>query len=89
MAEQAAYPALEPMWRRRGVYVLTDPPRWAKGCTFGPLQSDGFAYLCPECGGYGYLYDRDATCDFCKGKASIPLDDPRITDKQPRKAHDA
>lgn len=31
------------------------PDMFARGSEYGPLQSDGRTYLCPECGGYGYF----------------------------------
>jgi RecJ-like exonuclease len=61
----------------RGHYRRTDPAMFAKGSKYGPLQSDGFDYLCPDCGGYGYL-PNDPECGFCSGVGTIPLDDKRV-----------
>ena len=70
---------------RQGYYTQRNPETWAKGSEFGPLQCDGYDYLCPECGGYGYLYNKDARCGFCKGVGRIALDDPRLTTERPNK----
>jgi len=56
-----------------------NPEVWAVGSKYGPLQCCGLDYLCPDCGGYGYLLDKDKTCEFCNGKGDIALDDSRIT----------
>jgi hypothetical protein len=54
------------------------PKMWAKGSSYGPLLTDGYNYLCPECGGYGYL-PTEKKCSFCNGEKVIPLDDKRVT----------
>ena len=52
---------------------------FAKGSNYGPLQSDGYSYLCPECGGYGFVADDNAgTCKFCNGTGELALTDERI-----------
>jgi len=56
-----------------------NPEVWAVGSKYGPLQCSGLDYLCPDCGGYGYLLDKDKTCEFCNGDGFIALDDSRIT----------
>ena len=70
---------------RPGHYRQRQPAMWATGSQYGPLQCDGCDYLCPECGGYGYLSTKGISCDFCKGLGSIALDDPRITTEKPYK----
>ena len=65
----------------RYTYDTAHPPKWANGSEYGPLQSDRFSYLCPDCGGYGYMLDRDSKCSFCNGKGEIGLDDTRIVDR--------
>ena len=63
----------------RGYYSPTE--KNAKGSKYGNLQSDGCDYLCPDCGGYGYLLDIDSKCSFCNGKGTIELDDERVSDE--------
>jgi len=60
-------------------YDTQIPHVFAEGSVYGPLQTDGFDYLCPDCGGYGFILDKNATCEFCKGEGIIPLNDKRIT----------
>ena len=61
------------------MYQPAKPRVWAEGSEYGPLQTNGIDYLCPECGGYGYT-PNEKTCSFCKGEEVIPLDDNRITE---------
>lgn len=61
----------------RGQYRLTIPAMVATGSRYGRLQTDTHDYLCPECGGYGYLPGK-AKCDFCGGSGTLSLDDPRV-----------
>jgi DnaJ-class molecular chaperone len=65
-------------------YNVAVPNVWAKGSKYGRLQTDGFNYLCPECGGYGTVPPDQTKCDFCDGKETIPLDDKRIVSGDPR-----
>lgn len=67
----------------RHEYRMTSPSKWAAGSKYGPLQTDGTDYLCPDCGGYGKALD-GGKCGFCKGKETIPLDDKRIVAEDPR-----
>ena len=55
---------------------------YAKGSKCGPLQSDGYDYLCPDCGGYGYIADKNSKCDFCSGFGTIKLNDERVFEKK-------
>lgn len=48
----------------------------AKGSAYG-LLSDGYDWLCPECGGYGKIGVKKK-CRYCKGKGTFPLNDKRI-----------
>ena len=59
-------------------YKLTDD-KYLNGSKYGPLQSDGVDYLCPECGGYGFVgdYRYRYRCRICKGDGIIALDDVR------------
>ena len=60
----------------------------AEGSDAAALQSDGFNYLCPECGGYGQVptYRKhinksgQKTCVFCKGSGYMDLTDSRVKD---------
>ena len=64
--------------KMRGCYSPTK--KIAKGSKYGNLQSDGHNYLCPDCGGYGFLLDTDSKCSFCNGNGTIALDDDRVSD---------
>jgi len=68
---------------KKGHYDHTRNPMWARGSIYGPLQTDGFDYLCPDCGGYGYICDSNKKCGFCEGNGTISLDDPRLTTCNP------
>ena len=46
------------------------------------LQTDGYDYLCPECGGYGYIHSIDDRCMFCSGMGVIALNDSRIKEQE-------
>ena len=61
-----------------GSFSTAVPHVFARGSKYGPLQTDGFTYLCPDCGGYGYIADKDNQCLFCKSNGTIPIDDSRI-----------
>jgi hypothetical protein len=56
--------------------------KWAKGSSYGPLLSSNDNYLCPECGGYGYIGSKDNFCFFCGGKGFLEFDDERIEEKE-------
>jgi DnaJ-class molecular chaperone len=60
----------------------TQSGMWAEGSTYGPLQSNGIDYLCPQCGGYGKCSGQD--CEFCNGVGTIALNDPRIRSNKNR-----
>jgi len=69
---------------RPGYYhTQRHPSMWANGSQYGPLQCDGLDYLCPECGGYGFLGTNDTRCEFCLGSGTLALDDPRVTTLPP------
>ena len=59
--------------------------KWLQGCEYGPMLTDGTAYLCPHCGGWGELGSRlepaseRSECARCAGLGEISLDDPRVT----------
>lgn len=54
----------------------SSPRMWAKGSEYGPLQTDGYVYLCPDCGGYGEV--GKSACSFCLGNGIIELWDERV-----------
>ena len=54
----------------KGSYYPTD--KWAIGTKHGPLQSDGCDYLCPDCGGYGFVSGRMTTW-FVSGRMMTSL----------------
>lgn len=60
----------------KGHFLLITSVR-AKGTEYGPLLTDGYAYLCPDCGGYGTIHHKKK-CLYCKGIGEIPLNDPRV-----------
>jgi DnaJ-class molecular chaperone len=59
-------------------FRIIDPKMQAKGSVFSPLQTDGHNYLCPECGGYGYV-PKNPSCAFCDGSGLLELTDTRVT----------
>ncbi len=61
----------------KGHYYPTDV--YSFGTMYGPLQCDGFSYLCPDCGGYGHV--PTGRCAYCKNTGEIALDDPRLLHK--------
>jgi DnaJ-class molecular chaperone len=60
-------------------YKLTDD-KYINESKYGPLQSNGIDYLCPECGGYGFI--DDDRCSICNGSGIIALDDVRVFSKK-------
>ena len=68
---------------KKGSYEPAIPYVWATGSKYGSLQTDGFDYLCPDCGGYGYNCNIDPKCGFCKGIGVITLTDSRIVNTKP------
>jgi DNA-directed RNA polymerase subunit RPC12/RpoP len=56
------------------------PGTSAKGSRYKPLLSDGFDYLCPDCGGYGTVphKGKQVECPFCSGHCTISFEDPRV-----------
>jgi hypothetical protein len=70
----------------KGRFVTVIPHRFARGATYCgvPLQSDGQEFLCPDCGGYGYVADDNCgTCPYCVGTGALPLHDQRVTEGRP------
>lgn len=67
----------------KGHYRVASPEVLAAGSQFGPLQTDGHNYLCPDCGGYGTVPPDRTKCPFCDGKQTIPLDDERVKKGEP------
>lgn len=68
---------------RRGHYQVIPDNVYLRGSDYGPMQCDGFSYLCPQCGGYASVPgDGPGTeprrCPCCRN-GTIALDDPRIT----------
>ena len=59
----------------------TNPPMWAIGSKYGPLQINGDCYLCPDCGGYGSYNDN--SCNFCGGNGILSINDHRVTKNKP------
>jgi len=62
--------------RKAGIFAAAVPETYAHGSQYR-LLTDGRAYLCPECGGYGATAD-SLTCSFCGGVGTLALTDPRI-----------
>ena len=62
------------MKSKKGQYKPVD--KWVRASNTR-LQSDGFDYLCPLCGGYGWV-DLNRKCEYCNGRGNIPLDDSRV-----------
>lgn len=74
--------SLEPL----GLFDANNPGRhnflinsgvYAKGTEYGPLLTDGHAYLCPDCGGHGTV-PGGKKCAYCKGVGEIALTDARV-----------
>jgi hypothetical protein len=55
--------------------MVLNPP--IPGCD-NHLQTDGFDYLCPQCGGYGTVLEGKMTCPCCMRKRIIRRYDPRV-----------
>lgn len=66
---------------KEGEFVL-DSGKYATGTKYGPLLTDNHSYLCPDCGGYGEYNKK--TCGYCQGNGTIPLNDIRVVDVDPR-----
>ena len=65
-------------------YIVANPNVWANGSKYGRLLTDGYNYLCPECGGYGTVPPNRTRCAFCDGNQTLPMDDERIVAEDPR-----
>ena len=52
--------------------------KYAIGSKYGPLLTDEYNYLCPECGGYGMVFN--TKCEYCNGIGSISLEDERVVE---------
>jgi hypothetical protein len=70
-------------YRIRFRYHENTPPKYALGSNYGPLQTDGTDYLCPECGGYGWTQCGNVCCAFCGGSGILDMADSRITGDRP------
>lgn len=62
--------------RVRGWFRTVCPPLFFIGSIYGPLQSDGWVYLCPDCGGYGSV--PKGPCRLCGTTGEIFLHDARV-----------
>lgn len=65
---------------KRGHFQPTERKFYLLGCKYGPMQSDGFVFLCPHCG--GHAVDGNGTCEHCNGTGEIRLDDERVREEK-------
>lgn len=68
--------------RDRGHFRTPEAHFCCAGTKYGPLQTDGFSFLCPDCGGYGMVPGKAGStvgCKFCGADGVIALDDARVS----------
>ena len=70
-----------PNERVSGPYAASD--KFAIGSKYGPLLAGKNNYMCPDCGGYGFVPSAKI-CAFCNGSGTISVSDSRIVDYDPR-----
>lgn len=57
--------------------------KFAIGTKHGPLLACRIDYLCPDCGGYGFVPSAPV-CPYCDGVGTIQFTDRRVVDYDPR-----
>ena len=61
----------------RGRYFVALPKVYTIDFPNSALQTDGFDFLCPQCGGYKKIFGQ-YSCEYCIGLGVISFDDGRI-----------